>query len=114
VPIRTGVNAVKLREPALTAKSLFDTSPLLVPRVSDLNSTVPAPTDENRPFPCGVELIVSRDPAPTFALIPELNETNPPARVPPPTDVIEDNSLKINTFPELTYTVEPFTARVPE
>jgi hypothetical protein len=106
LPVRVGVEAVKLREPALTAKPLV--------RLLELKATVPEPVEENRPLPCGVELIANREPAPTLALIPDRKVTDPPEIVPPPTDVTWEALPKVKVFPEPRYTVDPFTAKVPE
>jgi len=106
LPVRVGAASVKLKEPALTAKPLV--------RLLALNATVPEPVEENSPFPCGVEPIVSSEPAPTLALMPDRNVTDPPEIVPPPTDVTWEALSKVKVFPEPRYTVDPFTAKVPE
>lgn len=103
-----GVEAVKFKEPALTAKPLA--------RLLEPNDTVPAPVKENSPVPAPrkSEPIVKREPAPTPTLIPGWKVNDPPEIVPPPIEVIWEEAPKVNAFEELTKTFVALIANVPE
>jgi len=108
LPVSVGAAAVKFNEPAFTAKALA--------RLLELNATVPDPVEENSPdpAPCSAELIVKREPAPTLALIPGWNVTDPPEIVAPPMDVIWEEPPKMKAFEEPINTFEALIASDPE